>query len=95
MRNWFYFINSDPPFSRKARGFVVEISSFELHCIQRDSFVDTTVMQEISASLVGTASASESGRRGSLPPSLRKRICEAVEAHGVLPPDQYAAVMTV
>jgi hypothetical protein len=73
---------------------VVEIANFELHCIQHNSFVDTTVIQAIPAAHVAAAVASEEGRRGALPLSLRKRICDAVQSHGVLPPDQSAAVIT-
>jgi hypothetical protein len=93
-RHWYFFINSDPPYSRRAREFVVEIANFELHFLRRDSFVDTTVIQVMPEGDIISAASKEDGRRGFLLPSLRKRICEAVEAHGVLPPDQYATVIS-
>jgi hypothetical protein len=92
-RHWYYFINSDRPYSRKAREVVLEVTSFELHCIQHDSFIDTTVLQKLPPEAVTAAVATENGRRGAVPPFLRRRIVETVDGHKVLPPDELEAVM--
>jgi len=93
IRYWFFFINSDPPYGRKARQVAVHISNFELQCITHDSYVDTTWLAPIPAEEVGKAMASEEHRRGSVPPFLRTRICEAAQSHNVLTADQRAAVL--
>jgi hypothetical protein len=93
IRYLFFFINSDPPYGRRARQVAVHISNFELQCITHDSYVNTTWLPSIAAEDVGNARASERHRRGSVPPSLRARICEAAKSHNVLTADQLAAVL--
>jgi hypothetical protein len=92
-RLWFYFINSELPYSRKAREVAVSISNFELHCIKHESFVDTTALAKLALDEFVKAASSEDGRRGSIPPSLRKRICEAAESHNVLNAEELQAVL--
>jgi hypothetical protein len=92
-RHWYFLINSAPPYTRRARDVVVVIDNFELHCIQHTSYVDTTTLVCIPAEQIIGAIAVEEGRRGALPPFLRQRICEAVDTHGVLTPDEIAAVL--
>ena len=92
-RHWYLFINSDPPYSRRARAVAVMIENFELHCLSHMSFVDTTIVQQIPDSDVFSAIATEDGRRGALPPFLRKRIIDAASLHGVLSQDEIEAIV--
>jgi hypothetical protein len=73
---------------------VLEVDNFQLHCIDHTSYIDTTIIQMLPAEAVLKAVSTIEGRRGALPPSLRKVIKEAVEAHNALPPDQTTAVVT-
>jgi hypothetical protein len=92
-RHWYLFINSDPPFSRRAKAVVVVVENFELHCIKHTSYVDTTFVQQLPGADVAVAIATEAGRRGALPPFLRKRVIEAVGLHNVLSQDEIDAIV--
>lgn len=92
-RHWYLFINSEPPYSRRAKAVVVTIENFELHCIDHRSYVDTTVVQEIPSEEILKAIALEEGRRGALPPFLRRRVIEAVGLHDVLSQDEIEAIV--
>jgi hypothetical protein len=107
VRHWYLFINSRPPYTRKARAAAVRINefevraheaavrinNFELHFLDHESFVDTTVLQRIPAEDILKAWADDSRRKGSIPPSLRRRIKDAAQPHGVLPPEELSAIL--
>jgi hypothetical protein len=92
-RHWYLFINSDPPYSRRAKTVAVVIENFELNCISHTSYVDTTSVQQLPSKDVSTAIASEEGRRGALPLFLRTRIIQAVGLHDVLSQDEIDAIV--
>lgn len=92
-RHWYLFINSGPPFSRRAKAVVVVVENFELHCIQHTSYVDTTFVQQLPGEAVAIAIANADNRRGSLPPFLRQRIVDAVGLHNVLSQDEIDAII--
>lgn len=90
--NGFFFINSEPPRFRKAREVAVEIANHELHCIQHNSFVDTTTVEYLLLEEVTTALAEPDRHFGQMAPFLRQRIVDAVNGHGVLTPDEIVAI---
>lgn len=92
-KHWFFFINSDPPRARKARGFAVAIQNFELTCISHESFVDTTTIEKLIEKDVSAALSEPNRNKGFLSPTLRERICQAAHSHGVLSQDELALMV--
>jgi hypothetical protein len=87
------FINSHAPRTRKAREVVVEVENFELHFLDHNSFIDTTVIQRIPAEDILAAWSDERRRKGTIPPSLQRRIQAAAQSHRVLTADELAAIL--
>jgi hypothetical protein len=93
-RRWFFFINSDPPFARRAREVALAVSSYEVTPLTRESYIDTTVLFELpDDGRIETALKDEKCHYGVISPSLRKRIKEAVKAHDALTAEERAAVL--
>lgn len=93
-RHWYLFINSKPPFARKAKEVAVELSNFELHFLDHASYVDTTSLQRMDACAITTAWGDENRRKGFLPPSVQRKIKAAAQAHGVLSADELDAILS-
>lgn len=86
----FFLINTREP---RAPGAGVRVGAVELRCLQYDSFIDTGKILRITDA--GEQLAREPRRHvGRLPQSVRDRVKVAVQAHGILPPLQEAAVLS-
>src|SRR5437867_1287638 len=84
-RGLFYFINSDPPFGRKARELALHVSRFEVTPLTRDSFIDTTDLVAIpDDGRIEVALADEKCFYNFISPSLRQKILDAVYGHEAL-----------
>jgi hypothetical protein len=81
----FFFINSDPPFARKARDVAISVSSYEVNCLRHESYIDTTHYEHFPDDRVQTALKDDRKHKGPLAPFMRKRIVATVKGHGVLP----------
>lgn len=91
-KNWFLFINSDAPASRKARDFAVCVAQHELPILRHESFIDTTSIERLHPDEVAAALAEPQRHRGPVSPTLRRRIKEAAASHGALNADELAAI---
>jgi hypothetical protein len=83
----FVYINSSPPAFRKKREHAIEVSSFEILCLTKTSYIDTTsIVDDLPQEHLAAAISDPQRRHGSISPSIRQRMIAAVEAHGALPP---------
>jgi len=73
----FFFINSNPPIAEDAG---VEIRPTDLPCLNRVSYVDTSMMIMVYPDELDERSA-----RGGISPPLRRRIAACARSHGILP----------
>lgn len=80
------FINSDPPQFRKARDLAVSIASHEALFLGHTSYVDTTLLMQLSEHLVQAALADPNRNHGFIAPFLRTRIIEGVTWHEAMEP---------
>ena len=87
---WFLFINSNPPRLREA---AVEITSFELMPLRRDSYIDTSVIYTLSEAELSAAMAEERRHKGPLLPTVRARIKKNAEDHDLLKPAHRDAIL--
>jgi hypothetical protein len=93
-REWFFFINSNPPMFRKARDLAVTISNFEVNCLpNRESFIDVTVVEKFPDDRVQRALADESNRMGSFAPFLQDRVRAALNLTTTHRPDTLAILL--
>ncbi|WP_372423996.1 hypothetical protein [Salinarimonas chemoclinalis] len=93
-RNWYLFINSDPPFSRKAKQVVLGVASFQLPFLVRDSYIDTTILQKTLVPADLEQAWNDPARdKGFVPPSLRLQIKAAAQSHNVLTADELSAIL--
>lgn len=93
-RRWFLYFNSDPPLFRKARELAVSVENFEVGCLVKTSYIDTTsIVDDLPEKELLEAVNDQTRRAGSVPPFVRERIKEAVESHGVLTDEQRAAIL--
>ncbi|MGH6842465.1 MAG: hypothetical protein ACREDV_10310 [Methylocella sp.] len=72
---------------------MVQIENYELPFLHHRSFIDTTALQRIPAEEALMAWSDEDRRKGSIPPSLQKRIQIAAQSHGALTADELAAIL--
>lgn len=80
----FYFADKEHFQDRLA---ALELSNFEASFIKHTSFIDTTRLEPIdSDNRVHDALSDKDRCLGAISPSLRRRIVDAVESHGALPP---------
>jgi hypothetical protein len=93
-RRWFFFIDSEPPFARKAKEIALPVSSYEVTPLTRECYIDTTVLVEVpDDGRIQAALADDKCHYGFISPSLKKRILEAVNAHSALTAEERAAVL--
>lgn len=93
-RHWYYFVNTDPPYTRLARKLVLPVPSFQLHFLTHDSFIDTTsVQKQLDASSLAAAWANPARYKGMIPPSLINTIKQYASSHNVLSPEELDAVL--
>lgn len=90
---WCFFINSDPPAFRKARTLAVEISNFEASFLKHTSFIDTTSLQVLDPAAIAKAHAEPERCCGALIKTVRRRVVQAVNAHGALTAAQREAIL--
>lgn len=91
---WFLYVNSDPPFARKAKAVALELSAHEASFIHKTSFVDTTRLEEINTDDRVVKALKEPERRlGAISPSLKRRIIEAVVDHEALAAGMQAVLL--
>lgn len=97
-RNWFFWIDSEPPFGRRAREVVLEVPVYwASHFLRHPSYVDTTKMRRIPNDLALAAWNETNGelyprRHGRIITAFRDAILAAVETHEVLNSEELAAV---
>lgn len=94
-QKWFFYINSEKPYSRKAQQHAVEVSNFEIVRLHKNpSYIDTTTMiTNIDSIHAIAADGNQEQILGPLLPTVRQRIVDAVRAHGALDPDYETAVL--
>lgn len=93
-RRWFLYFNSNPPQFRKARDLAVSVSSFEVVCLRRESFVDTTfVVDDLPETELQAAIVDQDRRHGAVINVVRERIRLAVASHGALTEAQREAIL--
>ncbi len=80
-RRWFFFINSKPWWPPETQ---VEIKTHELRCLDRDSWVDTSKIVQLSASEIADARGDNRRRKGELSPMLRIKLRKTVESSETL-----------
>lgn len=81
-RKWFFFINSKPNvFTPEAQ---VPIRSYELACLDYDSWVDTSKVISFSDSELIPAKRDKRRHKGALSNAVKLRIKKAVRIHGLL-----------
>ena len=94
-KRWFLYSNSEPPHFRKAREIAVSVESFEVNCLTKRSFIDTTfVVDDLPEVELAKALADQARCHGSIPPFIRDRVQAAVRAHKVLTDEQRAAILS-
>lgn len=94
-RKWFFFINSDPPLFRKARELALEVSSFEVTPLRKDSFIDTTDLIAVpdDGRVEDALKEDGDGHYGAISPSLKKKLLEKVREHNALTDEQRTAIL--
>lgn len=93
-RQWFFYINSEPPAFRRARLVAVEVSNFEIQLPKDPSYIDTTTMvTDIDPAAADSADNDYARQLGPLLPTVRQRIVAAVRGHGALDPAFAHAVL--
>lgn len=78
---WFLFINTKPPRAREA---AVLIRSYELTCLDHDSYVDTSFVYLLSEDEIASTLAHRSRRKGLLSNMLKLCIKTNVRGHNLL-----------
>jgi hypothetical protein len=92
-QHWFFFVNSDPPFSRRAREVALTVAVHELPILDHQSYIDTTSIKRLHIEEVTAALAESRRHKGRISPTLVNRIKATVQGHGALNPDEMAAVL--
>jgi len=93
LRNWYFYINSEPPRFRRAREVAITVENYQIGCITHTSYIDTTIIiDDLPQRQLEEALADEGRHYGSVSPTLRKAIIETVRSHGVLPLEMQNAV---
>jgi hypothetical protein len=94
-RNWFLYLNSDPPRAPKRRQFAISIPNFQLLGLPKDqSWIDTTTMiDDLPSDQLAVSLADPNCQFGPLLPILRGKIRVEVNAHGVFTQEQTDAVL--
>lgn len=87
------FINSEPPRFRKARGFAVEVSSFEAIFLNHTSYIDTTKLVKLDSTTVEGAIVDQDRLLGKIHRNVRQRIITEVSNHNTLPDLQREAII--
>ena len=91
LREWFLYVNSEPPPFRRARENALELASFEAHFLKHVSFVNP-VPKTFSDDRVATEIAKDENCLGSLSPTLITKMKNWIEATPVLTADQKAII---
>jgi hypothetical protein len=93
-REWFLYINSQPPKFRKRRQAAVTVASWEVMCLVKTSYIDTASMiDDLPKDHLALALSDHNRQHGPLAPSIRDKIRMAVNAHGVFTQEQTVAVV--
>ena len=85
-RRWFLIINSRPV-AKVAPETQLEVTNVEIGVLPKpESFIDTSRLMQLPPTEVAPAVRGDvRACRGSISPTLRQRIKECVDSHGVLP----------
>ena len=84
-----FFINSEPPFARKARQFAITIANFECAALSKaESYVDTTDVIVIPEEEWNATLRDANRNRGPLLPGVVERIRTAIRRHTQLTANQ-------
>lgn len=79
---------------KKAREVALEVDNFQISCITKTSYIDTTqVVDDLPEVELAAAKNDPNRHHGSISPTLRKTIIATVLAHGALTPDMQEAVV--
>ena len=87
---WFLFINTKPP---RARDAAVLIRSYELDCLDHNSYVDTSFVYMLSEDEIASALARRNRHKGPLSNMLKLRIKTNVRNHNLLRKQLRDAIM--
>src|ERR1700730_13120446 len=83
-REWFLYINSDPPKFAKKRRAAVTVASWEVLCLSKTSHIDTASMiDDLPKDQLAIALSDPGRQHGPLTPSVRDKVKMAVNSHGV------------
>jgi hypothetical protein len=91
-REWFLFINSEPPQGRKSREFAIELSSHEAHFLTRTSYVNPTP-KIFHDNRVNDSLADSQNCFGSVGPSLTARLKTMISVNPTLTDEQKAVIL--
>jgi hypothetical protein len=92
-QHWFFFINSSPPYARRAREVAITVAVHEAPFLTHQSYIDTTSIERLHADEVTAALAEADRRKGRISPTLVNRIKATVQGHGALNADEMSAVL--
>src|SRR5580692_5445392 len=72
VRLWFFYINSERPFGRKAKEAAVIIASFQATFLHKsESFLDVAIVVALTEDVVSAALKDDRNHCGSLPPTIK------------------------
>jgi len=84
----FFYINSCPPKFHKKREFALEVENFEITCITKTSYIDTTTLiDDLPEAALNEALSDPKRQHGSVSPTLQQKIIATVRAHNALSPE--------
>jgi hypothetical protein len=93
-KRWFLYFNSDLPRFRKAREVAVSVENYEVNCLRRTSYIDTTsIVDDLPEDHLMNAINDPNRRHGALPPSIIRRLQDAVRSHGVLDQEKMDCIL--
>ena len=97
-RNWFFWIDSEPPMFRRAKLVAVSVQREWAQFLTHDSYVDTTQVRILPNELVQDAWDAVDGdgyhhrRHGKIINMLKIAILDGVESHNALTDEFLAAI---
>lgn len=83
----FFFINSEPPFARKAKEYSLEIDRFQAQFLTKTSFIDTTRIQIFDFDNRVNQALTAQNHYGPISPTLQNAIKDMVIRHSALTDD--------
>jgi hypothetical protein len=94
VREWFLFVNTNPPFGRKARALAIHVANYQLQPLTHDSYIDSAYVEECPQD--GRLQAALNDPQccyGLILPTLQNTIKSVVKTHNALTDDQRDAIL--